>query len=222
MKLFLHLIPYIIISIIDLFSCFYHIQNLIYLSKPLVLLYLFYFYLKFNTQQNLLIMFSLILSLAGDIYLMFNELFWQGIIVFWLSDVLYVIILYKLIRQPQYPNTFKVLPVLFAFYLFIFIFIPYRSLYPYLGALAIPVAIYGITLLSLNVLSAFMLIFEGINIRNIILFIATICYMISDYLLLRGMVYEAIKYELFFVMLTYIIAQGGIIYYLVSKEIGIL
>ena len=218
MKLFVHFIPYIVISIIDLYACFYHIQNLIYISKPLVLLYLFYFYLTFNTKQNLLIMFGLILSLAGDIYLMFNELFWEGIIVFWLSDVLYVIALYKVIKCGRYSHTFKVLPVLFGLYLFVFLFLPFKSLYPYLGTLAVPVAVYGITLMTMNVFAMGMLVLEGVNRWNVILFVSTICYMVSDYILLHGMVVEEIEHELFFVMLSYVIAQGGIIYCFVSRE----
>ena len=163
-------------------------------------------------------MFGLILSLAGDIYLMFNELFWEGIIVFWLSDVLYVIALYKVIKCGRYSHTFKVLPVLFGLYLFVFLFLPFKSLYPYLGTLAVLVAVYGITLMTMNVFAMGMLVLEGVNRWNVILFVSTICYMISDYILLHGMVVEEIEHELFFVMLSYVIAQGGIIYCFVSRE----
>ena len=83
-----------------------------------------------------------------------------------------------------------------------------------------PVAVYGITLMMMNVFALGMLILEGVNRWNAILFVSTICYMISDYILLHGMVAEEIEHELFFVMLSYVIAQGGIIYCFVSRERG--
>lgn len=219
MHLFIYFIPYLLIGATNLYGCFYDIQNVVYFSKPSIVLYLFIIYLYFSTKENTLIMFSIILSLTGDIYLMFGEIFWEGVFFFWLGDFVYVIVLFILIRKQNYSHTYKVIGILYIVYILVFIFLPYSSLYPSLADLKVIVFIYGMTLCSTNLFACAFLILEGVNIRNCILFIGTVFYMISDYILIHGMMVSRIKYESFFIMITYIMAQGCIIYSLLSKEI---
>ena len=218
MPLFIYFIPYLLIGAINLYGCYYDKQNVVYFSKPSIVLYLYIIYLYFSTKENIIIMFGIILSLTGDIYLMFGEIFWEGVFIFWLSDFVYVIALFTLIRKQNYLHTYKVIGVLYVVYILLFILIPYRYLYPSLADLKIMVFIYGLTLCSTNLFATAFLILDGFNIRNCILFVGTVFYMISDFLLVHGMMVSRINNEIFFIMITYIIAQGCIIYSLLSKE----
>jgi uncharacterized membrane protein YhhN len=99
-----------------------------------------------------------------------------------------------------------------------FIFVPFRFIFDSLGNLKIPVFIFSIPLISMNVFSLCFLYFEEHILNNAILLIGTVSYLISDLTLICSYVKIAINHHIFYIILSYIIAQGCIIYSLLKKK----
>ena len=219
MQLIISFIPFIIISIIHLYACFYQKLSLRFKTKPFLLLSLIVIYFLISTPNEPLVISALLTSFLGDVLLIFHKVFWFGVVSFWISDWLYACKLYSLLQTYKLIEQNKMIVSLMLIYLFSYVMIPYKSLFPSLGKLKALTFIFGIPLITNNMLALMNLLINGMNVANLMMFIGTTFYMVSDYTLIRGLFKSKIQNETFYIMGTYILAQGSLVYGIIAKDL---
>lgn len=207
-----YLYLYAIVSLIHLYSCFFQKTFTKNCTKPLLMLSLFAYYYTSTNVHSKLLLFSIALSFQGDVYLMFDKGFWFGVVAFWFSDAFYTIILVKEISIVNYTY----LSTLITLYLSFYVFVAYKSVWNYLENTKLHGFIFGLPLLSNNLVSVYNLIYS-FTYSNLLIVVGTLLYCISDYILLVTIYKRKIKHSNFIIMLTYILAQGSIIGGLTQK-----
>jgi hypothetical protein len=158
-------------------------------------------------------------SFLGDVLLIFHKVFWFGVVSFWISDWLYACKLYSMLQTYKLIEQNKMIASLMLIYLFMYVMIPYKSLFKSLGKLKALTFIFGLPLITNNMLALVNVMLNGMNIANVMMFIGTMFYMVSDYTLIRGMFKSKINNESFYIMGTYILAQGCLVYGIMAKEL---
>lgn len=178
-------------------------------------------------SNNKLILSALFFSWLGDIFLMFPRseyseqmqklLFICGLASFLIAHVFYIFTFLKEINSVKkvsliVENPYLTLPFLvFLFFLLYFLF-------PYLNDMKLPVVVYG-SIINLMALMA-------LNRKNLVtatsfylVFIGALLFMISDSTIAINVFYKAQPWHRVFIMSTYIIAQGLIVYGWVQNQI---
>jgi uncharacterized membrane protein YhhN len=183
-----------------------------YATKPLLTLILAVYLLdagvKMPGASLPLLLLALFFSFGGDVLLLFDKFFLPGLGSFLLAHIMYIVFFLKIrysnyyIPLCKYPLVFLNVAVLIVFILF---------LLPYLGSLAIPVIIYTIIIFIMvqSVLHAFNFNWQPAGWYCII---GAVLFMISDALIAIGKFYHSFPYGGVLVMLTYGIAQWGLVY----------
>ena len=217
MQLLLSFIPYLIISIIHLYACYYQKLSLRFKTKPFLLLSLIITYFLISPHNEPLVIAAMLTSFLGDVLLIFKKVFWFGVVSFWISDWLYACKLYTLLQTYKLIEQNKMIISLILIYLFMYVMIPYKSLFNSLGKLKALAFVFGLPLITNNMLALVNVMLNGINIANVMMFIGTTFYMVSDYTLIRGLFKSKINHESFYIMGTYILAQGGLVYGIIAK-----
>lgn len=198
---------YAVVALLELLFIYTNQSTLRWFTKPLLmpLLMLGFSVAATNRNSHLfrLILAALFLSWCGDVLLQMNGFFIPGLVAFLLAHVCYIVYFLQTEKnkkgwvQLQPP---LVLPVLLYILLFLYL------LFPYLGALKIPVIIYGITIGSMLLMA--------INTKNkledrtALLFICgALLFVISDSVLAVNLfAYQHLLLSLL-VMATYAAAQ---------------
>lgn len=178
-------------------------------------------------SNNKLILSALFFSWLGDVFLMFPRseyseqmqklLFICGLASFLIAHVFYIFTFLNEINSVKkasliVENPYLTLPFLvFLFFLLYFLF-------PYLNDMKLPVVVYG-SIINLMALMA-------LNRKNLVtatsfylVFIGALLFMISDSTIAINVFYKAQPWHRVFIMSTYIIAQGLIVYGWVQNQI---
>jgi len=201
---------FILVSIAELISVFYHITELTLIAKPLIMIALAGYYVVSTPNRSSLFLVALAFCWLGDVFLMFDykhELFFMaGLGSFLTGHVLYILC-YQRLRFNEATNPLlgpqKIrfsLPILLAGTGLVVV------LYPTLGGLRIPVMLYAlvITVMALQALFRF-----GYTTTKsfALIFCGAICFMISDSLLAINKFLQPVPMASLCIMATYILAQ---------------
>jgi uncharacterized membrane protein YhhN len=177
-------------------------ENLIALSKPLLLLALFMYYLFTTTNKNIIIIAAIILSWLGDVLLLFqhrNELFFTlGLASFLIAQLCYAIYFTKQLKDRK---TFSKI-ILFAVGAYAIGF--YFLLLPKLGAMQIPVLIYA---LSISCMLIAALQFATDYRKYVVCAIGALFFVASDSKLAINKFHTSFETASFLIMITYGLAQ---------------
>lgn len=183
-----------------------------YISKPMITVSLLIYFLVSTDRTNRsgMVIFTIILSLAGDVLLMKNELFVPGLIAFLAAHLFYIFAY----RQHQHEESQNALMGLQRIRLAFPIILAGTGLvvilYPVLGELKIPVIIYASVLVLMTIIALFRL---GRTTQSSfwLVFFGAILFMISDSILAINKFIQPITIAGFWIMLTYSLAQFLII-----------
>lgn len=183
-----------------------------YITKPLILISLILFFWKhckhLEKKTRLFTFSALILSLFGDVFLMFvnksSIFFIVGLLSFLLAHNMYVFVFIQ--KRNNSNNTLPFIAVLLVYAFGLFYFLKNG-----LGDLLIPVIVYMFAIL-LMATSAFLR--RGSVSKNsyILVFIGALFFMISDSLLALNKFHAAFPFSGISIMLTYSMAQLLIVF----------
>ena len=182
--------------------------DVIHLSiKPFIIPSLILVFLKkslLTAKQGKWLLFALLLSFFGDVFLLFEGEVWflLGLSAFLIAHLFYTFLFFKISR----PIKLKILhAVIISFYSLFLSFLLY-IIWDSLGKLLVPVIIYGFTITIMAVLAGFSTISTG----KIGFLFGSLFFVFSDSIIAvsKFLFIENIGYNFpFFIMLTYIIAQ---------------
>jgi uncharacterized membrane protein YhhN len=186
------------------------------LSKPLIMLSLCGFYLSFP-HRSVVVVFAIVLSLIGDVFLIFPGYFVHGLVAFLLSHVFYILAY----RQHQGEPDANVLQGVHRMRLAFPIILAGTGLvivlYPTLGELRIPVIIYAVVLVAMALQALFR--YGKTNTASFwMVFAGAVLFMISDSVLAIDKFLNPVMHGHFWIMVTYIGAQFLIVRGLTRHE----
>lgn len=223
---------FLLCCITDIFSNMFGFTTLHWISKPLLIPCLMALLGKetnFTKEKNVLLMLTgLFLGWLGDVLLMFdsNPLFFILGLVGFLCGHLFYIFYFKNIPSSYTKTTRQgflfLLPV--SMYVAGLLYL----LYPFIGALKVPVTAYAIVLGAMLCMALWQ--YYKIDFQTALLFIAgAICFVVSDSVLAINKFYHSFSVAGFIIMTTYCTAQylivlGAIKVYqnkIVVKEVNV-
>ncbi|MEO5501021.1 MAG: lysoplasmalogenase [Ginsengibacter sp.] len=201
--------------------CFYIIYLLMtiphskfpFYSKPFLLLPLIIILFSFKgTFQRSVLLGALFFSWVGDILLLFVEtspgFFIGGLASFLVAHIFYCILFASEMKLAKAKKYFSA-RVLIAILIYLVGFLSF--LFPYLGALKIPVFIYAFVI-SMMLYMALLLAKYWTLPVTAFLVSGALSFVISDSLLAINKFYHPIPYSGFWIMLTYLYAQLALVY----------
>lgn len=209
---------FILVFIETIIANFEGLQGLHYISKPLIVGSLIVYFFKNNKHLNShtkkFTSLALIMSLIGDILLLFvykSEYFFiAGLLAFLTAHIMYCLVFLKYRNASTKPYVFIALLLVYALGLF-------SVLKSGLGDLLIPVIIYMCVILLMAV-SAF-LRRRKVNTTSFnFVFIGALVFMLSDSLLALNKFYEPLALADFSIMFTYALAQLLIVLGLLKQQ----
>ncbi|WP_204346541.1 lysoplasmalogenase [Psychroserpens algicola] len=187
------------------------LEHLHYFSKPaIVLSLLIFFWIQSKTIKPVLrylVALALICSLAGDILLMFvnhsPHYFMLGLVAFLIAHIMYIFAFLKHRNKAVNPLTFIIILLLYALGLF-------YLLKDGLKDMLLPVIVYMIAILSMSTTA---LLRKGAVPKwsYLLVFFGALLFMISDSILALNKFYAPLAYSDISIMLTYALAQYGIV-----------
>ncbi len=180
------------------------LENLHYISKPLVVISLIFFFTKHNNtlskHTKTFTTLALFFSLLGDVLLLFvykNPIFFiLGLLAFLMAHIMYCLVFFKHQDSNKKPYGFILLLLVYACGLF-------WLLNPGLDQLLIPVILYMFVIL---LMSTFAYLRQKDKSYNLV-FIGAICFMVSDSLLALNKFYTPLPFADFSIMFTYALSQ---------------
>ena len=189
-----------------------------YLTKPLIVTSLVvYFYMNsrhLSKQTVVLMLFALLFSLAGDVLLMFVNLsanyFIAGLIAFLLAHILYIIVF---VKYRDKNKKISILPIIFVIYGVCAFLILRNSL----NEMLVPVVVYMIVIMIMAIMASLRKGTMAANTYRWVL-IGAVLFLVSDSLLAFNKFYQAIPYSNISIMLTYALAQLGIVIGVLKQE----
>lgn len=162
--------------------------------------------------------YALTFSWVGDIMLLFvfkDPLFFiGGLVSFLIAHVLYILLFLKELNKTTGKFRAKQ-PGLLLIVLFIIAF--YAFLNPFLGDLKIPVLVYAMVI-SFMLYVAYLLHFQWPKPSSLLLLTGALAFVISDSLLATNKFYASFPNAGFLVMLTYLYAQGALVWACLGKR----
>ncbi|HVI48323.1 MAG TPA: lysoplasmalogenase [Chitinophaga sp.] len=206
------LIIYFITLLADLILIGLQMEPYRYATKPLLMLILAVYFLSARTpmpQNRRLIMFAaLLFSFAGDVLLLFNNLFLPGLIAFLCAHICYIVFFLK-IRYTNPPVVLCRYPLIFLNAALLIGFIMFML--PYLGSMLIPVMVYC-TVIFIMVQSVLHCFHFRTQPAAWYCMTGAVLFMISDSLIAVDKFYHPLPAGGIWVMLTYGLAQCGLVY----------
>lgn len=183
-----------------------------YFTKPLILLSLIFFFLKYcnhlDARTKWLTFLALTFSLFGDVLLMFDNIsvnfFISGLVAFLIAHIMYFLVFLK------YKNSSKNI-----FYFTIFLLIYATTLFYFLkdgvGDLLLPVVVYMLAILLMAITAFYR---KGSVPKNsfILVFLGALFFITSDSLLALNKFYKPFPFSGVSIMFTYSIAQLFIVF----------
>lgn len=193
---------FLLVSILDIYAIIVHHKVLEMIAKPLIATALVILYLTSVKKPNFWYVSALFFAFWGDVLLLFGDQFFvYGLSSFLLAHVLLITISYRFIEQSSITRILTH-SVPFVVMLIGLLYL----IYPGLGAMFIPVTIYGIVISVFGVLT-FLLYTKERTTANGWLFLGALTFIASDSMLAINKFYYATELLGVCVMLTYIIAQ---------------
>ena len=182
-----------------------------YLFKPMIVVSLIVYFLiqskAFDKTLKYGILLALIFSVAGDVFLMFDDqnpnYFIFGLIAFLLAHVMYIFVYLKHRNINRKPLPFITFLIIYASGLFYLI-------KEGLGAMLVPVIIYMFVILTMAT-TAFLRKGSVVTDNYNWVFLGAILFLISDSLLSINMFYKPIAFANILIMVTYAFAQYFIV-----------
>ena len=192
-------------SLLHLVACYRRMPKLRSVTKVLLMPLLCTLYLFAVSEPRLLVLAALAFGWLGDIFLLFKSrriFMLLGICSFALGHVFYV---GAMLSAYPAPHMLMLIPIVLCVVWLAFV---YKKLLPYAPkSLRKPGFVYAL-LLSLTALLALYLLLVTQKIGYLIAFIGGLFFMLSDTLLTGQQYRKELRHGNFYVMLTYIIAQG--------------
>lgn len=192
------------------------------ISKPLILITLIFYFLQNSIGMELVLsrftLLALVLSLLGDIFLLFDQIselyFILGLGSFLMGHVCYAYCFY-LQRSSKNGLDFWIMTLLLSCYGAAIYFL----LYSHLGNIKIPVALYIVAILIM-IIMAYSRKIKVSGSSFLLVFIGALSFIISDSLLAINKFLMPLTYSNFLVMGTYALAQFLIIKGLIKTKNG--
>lgn len=209
-------IGYIVLGALHLLGFAFGWEQLVFFTKPVLLLLLMVIVaLTPSVKHKNTLLLALLFSWLGDTFLLFqsfNELFFiLGLSAFFLAHVFYIFLFKRLIEtQPGQLFKFMIIGLVVS-YLVLFLYL----LTPYLDDMLIPVYAYGV-IISLMLYFAFMLFKSYTNKAGLITLFGALLFTASDSILGVNKFHEPVPYAGISIMLPYILAQGAIVWGILS------
>lgn len=187
------------------------LADLHYFTKPLIVLSLLFFFIKFskhlNTTVRTLTILALVFSLLGDVSLLFDGIdsiyFIVGLASFLIAHIMYVLVFLKHRDRSKNPLGFIMAMLVYATFLF-------YILKDGLGDLLVPVIVYMVVILTMST-TAFLRQRNGNLASYNWVFLGAISFMISDSVLALDKFYHSFQLSSICIMSTYALAQYCIV-----------
>lgn len=213
------LLLFIGLSVIYLVCTLFTLPEINFYLKPLLLIPLMSITLLLrNFRNKKILFFALAFSWTGDILLLFvfkdGIFFILGLIAFLTAHIFYVALFIKELKLTGSKFTL-VKPGLFLILVYMAIFL--SQLIPHLGNLMIPVIIYSLVISSM-LYTAYLLAPHLPKPSSALLLRGAISFVISDSILAIDKFYQPLPYAGFFIMATYLHAQGALVWVFVKKN----
>ncbi len=209
------LLLFIFVSVGDLIAISLSMDGLRYVFKPLILLFLFFYYLTKKNTFNRIYFIGLLFSFIGDIFLLGEGkvAFISGLGAFLFAHVFYSIMLVPKIQKPSMSH------ILFsgAIYGLIIGNLLYL-LQDSLGEMQMPVTIYALVIGVFGTLSYIYFLQQRTK-NSLLLVCAVMVFMISDAIIALDTFYLKQENLGLSVMLTYVIAQFLILKFVLLEEL---
>jgi len=206
---------YCITAIVNLTSAFFFKEGLRKISKCCLMPALLVFYF-FGAERILFpVIAALILSWAGDIFLIYKEkqiFFKLGLAAFLVSHIFYIIAFLGL------AGNVNIMALIISAAVAVPLGIAILKLLDAKAPMKVPVAAYTVVIILMS-MSALQLMLASLSLAGIMIFAASVVYIFSDAFMAYLLFHEKPKYFNFITMIPYIIAQGGIIMGLVLGKI---
>ena len=196
-------IPYVITAAAVLIAILSGIPLLYLIAKPLLMITLLAYFLSASKGYpgwRILVVFALVFSWGGDVFLMMDDMFVAGLASFLVAHVFYIIAYQKTGAAKGKIRPFDL--IAFALYGIALMWI----LYPGLGGMLIPVLAYALVLITMGVWAHKR---RGATVAASFKYVSTgvILFVISDSLIAINMFAFDVPGERLLVMSTYITAQ---------------
>lgn len=213
------LAAFVVVLLADIAGIQMNNELLQWISKPLILPFLFlYFYTEIRNCSSPFIKWmyiALFFSWCGDVLLMFqvkNELFFiLGLSAFLLAHIFYILFFHFIRLKEKIPFNSIFLLVVIVYYVILM-----SWLSPYLGALTLPVRVYGIVISLMGMMAMHM---TGLQQKKAgwSMLAGAVLFVLSDSVLAVNKFYQSFEAAGIVIMLTYgaaqyFIAKGAIEY----------
>jgi uncharacterized membrane protein YhhN len=205
---------YILIGLANVTSWIFFEGAYNHFTKPLLMpILMLYLYEQFNgavVLNTLLIFAALVFSWLGDLALMNADYFLPGVASFFLAQILYIRLFFTYkVDGKSWINLKTAAAIVYGVVLL-------WHLLPATGSLKIPVALYGISLISM---SLFALNSSAENRASYFLgAIGSVLFVISDSLIAIDKFLISVEYRSALIMSTYIIAQYMLVEGLIARS----
>lgn len=199
---------FLIVCIADIYAIIVENRNIEMIAKPLITTSLVVLYLLSVKKPNFWYVSAVFFCFWGDVLLMFPKKFFVlGLATFLLAHVLYIVISSKFLSKVS-PTKILLHALPFLAILGVLMY----TIYPNLGALLIPVIVYGIVISVFGVVT-FLVYTNEKSTANLWLFLGALTFILSDSILALNKFYQSSEVLGISIMITYIVAQ-----YLICKS----
>jgi uncharacterized membrane protein YhhN len=203
---------FIAVSLGEIFSILFSEDTLHLVCKPLIMLTLGWFYLLSVAREDRSgsVMLAIVLSFAGDVFLMFthinNSYFLMGLLSFLTAHIFYIMA-YRQHRYEDSNNSLRgVQRIRFAFPVVLAGTGLIIVLYPVLGDLKFPVMLYAGVLIVMVLSSLFRYGHTNANSFGLV-FGGAVLFLISDSVLAINKFLQPVPNGILAIMMTYIVGQ---------------
>lgn len=204
---------YFIVTALDLIGVGLHLDGLVMVCKPLMMISLMAFYWTASKKRQKLYLGALIFSLIGDVLLLDKEgLFLGGIGAFLITQILFIVLVLK---RPSAFSRSKLFVSAFPFLIYLALLM--HTLAPKLDALFYPVLIYG-SVISLFGIAALNYHLNQRNPNSRILLTGALLFIGSDSMIALNKFYSPHMIYPVAIMLTYGLAQYLICHSMLMEE----
>lgn len=194
---------FFIAAITDIWGIITENEMMQTIAKPMLLTLLALVYLVSVKKPLLWYVLGMFFSFVGDVLLMFNgaNFFISGLLAFLLAHVVYI-----KVTSSFLPKDLTVKMISSALPFVVFLAILMYLVYPNLGEMLIPVAVYGIVISTFGAVTLLNYRSEK-STENLWLFIGAAIFILSDSLIALNKFYEPNEIYGVAIMITYILAQ---------------
>lgn len=200
---------YSLVNSVHIYACITGKEVLRRYSKPYLIpsLIMFYYYTHSLKTKNKLLFTALFLGFLGDTLLLYQITFLPGCFSFFFGNCIYSYLIFKKISKVNYI----LLGGVFTSMASIYMFIMFPVVKDYLKEMTSLVFLYFIPLVFMMSFSFYNMV-VNFNVVNFLLFFAALNFLTSDYILSLIWYVTPIKHSDFYVMVTYLLAQGLLTY----------